>query len=524
MRSYKKIKNVLTLILCVCMLFTQAGVVFAVESDDGTQQKEQSESTDASQEKEEVESQSGEGDETPTENNTDGGDTYSVVVAYADTEGNSIGESTTISLSEGQEITLTDYAAAIENYTYQGSFLQVGTDSKLTKIALTESEGAYVLQYTNGSDWTALENGSTVYMVYSYSGETSEEDTQEDTDVPDTPAVTAVGTELSAPATSKTITQLPDSNGEYTLSLGVTGAATSSSETQSKTVDIVLVLDVSGSMDEDLTSYSYTALSGTPTNSNGEYYVLVNGEYVRARYSTRYQYWFYTTTGNRQQRVEDGTTFYTRTESSTSKLAALKSAVNSFIDTAASAEGAANIQISIVKYAGNSSNSIGNQTYRDGRYTYNYSQIVTGLTNVSTGSDSLKSTVNSFSAGGATSADYGMAHASTVLQSSTADSKYVIMFTDGEPNHYSGFDSEVANDTYTVTETNSGAYKVTDDKGTTTDGIVSGTNAAGETYTVTNNKNVSSPTGLFLNYAPYILIVAAAGALAVVFFRRKRTY
>lgn len=69
----------------------------------------------------------------------------------------------------------------------------------------------------------------------------------------------------------------------------------------------------------------------------------------------------------------------------TKRMDALKSAVNAFIDNAKTqnekiTDKDKKIQLSIVKFAGNSTNAIGNDTYRDGRYTYNYSQIVKGLT------------------------------------------------------------------------------------------------------------------------------------------------
>lgn len=134
----------------------------------------------------------------------------------------------------------------------------------------------------------------------------------------------------------------------------------------------------------------------------------------------------------------------------------MQSAVNTFIDqTAAQNEKITDItkknRISIVKFAGDQSNNIGNDTYDTGWLVTNknnYSQIVKGLTPVDQkGQNDLKAEVNKLTAAGATSADYGMALAKTALQGSAADRhKVVVFFTDGEPNHDNGFDDKVAAD------------------------------------------------------------------------------
>ena len=139
---------------------------------------------------------------------------------------------------------------------------------------------------------------------------------------------------------------------------------------------------------------------------------------------------------------------------STKKIDALKSSVNSFIDSV-SADASNNDvdhKISIVKFAGNKTDKVGNDTYWEGDYffgsqEYNYSQIVQNLTDVRNGGASgLKTKVNSLSAAGATAADYGMQLANTEISKSTSTdrNRVVIMFTDGEPNHHSGFDEAVA--------------------------------------------------------------------------------
>ena len=138
--------------------------------------------------------------------------------------------------------------------------------------------------------------------------------------------------------------------------------------------------------------------------------------------------------------------FYT---SSGTKIAALKSAVNSFIDIIARDNPTS--KIAIVKFAGNKADNVGNDTYRSGGYTHNYTQIVKNLTTAdATGAAALKEAVSGLSAKGATAADYGLEKAINVFgdadQVPKDRNRVVIMFTDGEPNHVNGFDSEVAND------------------------------------------------------------------------------
>ena len=111
--------------------------------------------------------------------------------------------------------------------------------------------------------------------------------------------------------------------------------------------------------------------------------------------------------------------------------------------------------IAIVKFAGNKRDIVGNDTYQEDVYTYNYSQIVKHLTTVdATGADALKTAVSALRAAGATAADYGMQHAQTIINGAKDDGrqKVVIMFTDGEPNHDQNFDGTVANAAITASK------------------------------------------------------------------------
>lgn len=148
------------------------------------------------------------------------------------------------------------------------------------------------------------------------------------------------------------------------------------------------------------------------------------------------------------------------------KINKLKGAVNNFIDTTADKNNALSdtnkrSRISLVKFAGDKTNVVGDHTYKDGGYTYNYTQIVSGYKAYTrTNKAEIKSKVNALEPAGATSADYGMAHAQALVNQSKADEtantdrknvkRIVIFFTDGQPNHGSGFNETVANSAITT--------------------------------------------------------------------------
>ena len=129
----------------------------------------------------------------------------------------------------------------------------------------------------------------------------------------------------------------------------------------------------------------------------------------------------------------------------------MQKAVNSFIDSVAAkkdGDKAVDHKIGIVKFSGEKSDSIGNTTYRKSGYTYNHTQVLKGLTDVTTGAKQLKSSVDSLKAAGCTSADYGMEKATELLNKRNGDAAkrpaVVIMFTDGEPTRKSDYDKGVA--------------------------------------------------------------------------------
>lgn len=164
---------------------------------------------------------------------------------------------------------------------------------------------------------------------------------------------------------------------------------------------------------------------------------------------------------------------------STKRIDALKSAANSFINTIAKQnEGIEGVdrqhKVAIVKFAGKKSSKIGNDTYRDGGYTYNYTQVMKDLTDCSGGNVKvLEDTVAGIKPSGATRADYGLELAGDITSGRADAKKIVVFFTDGKPTSGNTFDSDVANDAVTA------AKKMKDSKATIyAIGIFSGANPA----------------------------------------------
>ena len=192
--------------------------------------------------------------------------------------------------------------------------------------------------------------------------------------------------------TDKTVEPAEDEKSDFVTTLSTMSSTSDTTSLVTKPLDIVMVLDASGSMDKSMG-------------------------------------------GNDQ----------------TKRITALKNAASSFID--AIAEQNAKIeddskqhQVAIVKFAGTRADWVGNDTYWESGYRYNYSQTMKKLTSCK-GDDatSLKSTVNSISPNGATRADYGLQLTDGVFSSGRADAKkIVVFFTDGSPTSSSEFQASVA--------------------------------------------------------------------------------
>ncbi len=192
--------------------------------------------------------------------------------------------------------------------------------------------------------------------------------------------------------TDKTVEPTEDEKSDFVTTLSTMSSTSDTTSLVTKPLDIVMVLDASGSMDDDM------------------------GD-----------------------------------SDSTKRIDALKAAASSFIDTIAEQNKSIKDtnkrhQVAIVKFSGAKKKEIGNDTYRDRQgYTHNYSQTMKGLTPC-VGSDAteLKNTVGHIEPAGATRADYGLELARDMSGREDAQ-KVVVFFTDGTPTDFSKFNSTVAN-------------------------------------------------------------------------------
>lgn len=173
----------------------------------------------------------------------------------------------------------------------------------------------------------------------------------------------------------------------------------------------------------------------------------------------------------------------------TKRIDALKSAANDFVSKIAKqnqgiSDESKQHQVSIVKFAGNKSAAVGNDTYRNGGYLYNYSQVMKAMSPC-TDEAAFTSTINSISPAGATRADYGLQLVQGQTSSREDAKKIVIFFTDGSPTSYSSFEPEVASSAV------SAAKAMKDAKATVyTIGIFSGANpSADPTAQGSSNEN-----------------------------------
>ena len=181
---------------------------------------------------------------------------------------------------------------------------------------------------------------------------------------------------------------------DFLTSLSAISSTSNLTMTSSTPLDIVLVLDASGSMDDSM--------------------------------------------GNRD---------------STKRIDALKAAANAFVDEIAKAnEGVSDAnqqhRVAVVKFAGNGTESTGNDTYWSGGYKYNYSQRMLGLTACTQdGKGTITSRINAIKPAGATRADEGMSQAKKALDNNPRPGakKVVVFFTDGTPTKSNSFSESVAN-------------------------------------------------------------------------------
>lgn len=163
----------------------------------------------------------------------------------------------------------------------------------------------------------------------------------------------------------------------------------------------------------------------------------------------------------------------------TKRIDALKSAANNFVNHIAEqnqgiSDSSKQHQVSIVKFSGDKSAAVGNDTYYRGGYEYNYSQVMKAMSPC-TDAAAFTSTINSIRPAGATRADNGLQLAQSQTSNREDAKKIVIFFTDGSPTSTSGFESGVASEAVS-------AAKAMKDKGTTvyTIGIFSDANPSAD--------------------------------------------
>lgn len=193
--------------------------------------------------------------------------------------------------------------------------------------------------------------------------------------------------------TDKTVQAIDDGKSDFLTTLSAMSSTSDTTSLVSKPLDIVMVLDASGSMDDPMGG-----------------------------------------------------------EDSPKRIDALKNAANHFIDSIAEQnknvkDASKQHQVAIVKFAGEQADKVGNDTYySDEGYLYNYSQTMQKLTACSGGGvEGLKGTINSIKPNGATRADNGMELAKGITSGREDAQKVVVFFTDGKPTRRSDFSPTVAN-------------------------------------------------------------------------------
>lgn len=296
----------------------------------------------------------------------------------------------------------------------------------------------------------------------------------------------------------KTATANDDGTYNITLEAYTTGSVSTTEST--KPTDIVLVLDQSGSMAENMTSYKYTA-AYPGNNHSGSYYVRYRDSYIRVSWCSDCGAWtdgcsdflFWHDSGNKYtpktsaaDTASGHVQFYSRGSATTVKrLTALKKAVTSFADDVAKkAKGPdgildtdddVNHRIAVVGFASGRYYQ-GYQYYRNtevfvGANQHNYgndAESVYGKAfqdmSTATGKTNIAASIDALSADGGTITNLGMEMANGIFNANAVTdnsrNRIVVVFTDGEPG-WNGYDSDVANAAINQANTTKNTYNAT---------------------------------------------------------------
>ena len=217
-----------------------------------------------------------------------------------------------------------------------------------------------------------------------------------------------------------------------TYDINITAASTSTSTittTEKAVADIMLVLDVSGSMDKTTVSYSYVAENTTDgragLNTGTLYYVKKDESYVKLQYYNNYYGrtgWYIGDDWWSQTKADDSTyngckIYLKKTEK---KLTALQNAVKQFITDTANKSPDSKIGITAFSSAGYGSHGKTEDLQKAGDNKENLTRFVDSLV-----------------ANGGTDPYVGLKNAKSKLDAATMSGdtkpKYVLLFTDGEP-------------------------------------------------------------------------------------------
>lgn len=290
-----------------------------------------------------------------------------------------------------------------------------------------------------------------------------------------------------------------ESKDAYKITLDVYNTGYKSQSTEVVPTDIVLVLDQSSSMTKSLEttyrdvyySFSGSAKSAYDSQDNLYHKCGANDAYNKVNVSRyredRWHKYIYTIQcsaceeiifqgESRRDNITRNDNLYTlqREEVGTiSRLEGLKSAVTSFVDQVAknAEDNGVNHRIAMVGFAtGSYVGSYGYSEYENtegfiGNQSYNYNNnrinsfYKNAFQDMSTtdGINNIKSSIGLLDARGATNVNLGMNMANNIFENnkSNADeqrNQIVILFSDGEPSKWDGYDSNIANDSLRISK------------------------------------------------------------------------